>query len=354
MNQSLKINASGLVVEFFERYKIWQDYCNFYKEPVHAVAEISHDGIPCFNYQDIQNINASLAPLIAIDCLTEGLHSEKFFKQYNKDKKYILFCNGTWDTDYHCIDIDYVVIQSFFFLYLAADTYNSPNRFCYYLDKNYDFDCDKPYSFVSTVGNVRPERTILVNKLLKCKSQKPFVLRYSGVDYGESSDHLDVVKFKPGEFDPYNSITSILEKYYHNVGQSLPIAMYNASRFNVVVETDLDYQHNFFLTEKTIKALITGIPFVSISTPFFLANLRKLGFETYHSVWDESYDQETDYVKRVDMIVDLCNNLCDFDWEANRDQLQLIKYKNQARFLNLNTIIDQEYRQFEKIIQQIL
>lgn len=351
MNKLLKINASGLVIEFLERYKIWQDYCNFYNDPVHAVAEIAQDGIPCFYYKDVQNINSSSSNLIAIDCLTEGLHSKRFFERYNKNKKYILFCNGTWDKNYHQIDIDYVLVQSFFFLYLAADTYNSPNRFCYYMDKNYDFDCDKPYSFVSTIGNVRKERTILVDKLKQSLADRKFILRYSGVDHGLPGDHLDVINFNVGEFDPY---TSILEKYYHNVSQSLPMTMYNAANFNLTVETDIDYQHNFFLTEKTLKMLATGMPFVSLSTPKFLANIRLLGFETYHSLWDESYDQETDFFKRVNMIADLCNNLCDFDWKANRDQLQSIKYKNQANFLNLNTVIDREYRQFEKIIQQIL
>lgn len=351
MNKLLKINASGQVVEFLERYKIWQDYCNFYKDPVHAVAEIAPDGIPCFHYRDIKNINSSPSALIAIDCLTEGLHSKKFFERYNKNKKYILFCNGGWDTNYHHIDIDYVLVQSFFFLYLAADTYNSPNRFCYYMDKTYNFDSDKPYSFISTIGNVRKERTFLVNKLKQALADRKFILRYSGVDHGSPSDHLDVINFELGKFDPY---TSIQKKYYHNVSQSLPMAMYNAARFNIAVETDLDYQHNFFLTEKTIKVLATGMPFISLSTPEFLSNIRSLGFETYHSLWDESYDQETNYKKRIDMILDLCNNLCNFDWDANRDQLELIKYQNQCNFLNLNQVINREFRHFEKTIQELL
>jgi len=351
VNKLLKINANGLVVEFFRKYKIWQDYCNFYKGPVHAVVEIAPDGIPCFYYTDIKNINSSPSTLIAIDCLTEGLHSKKFFEQYNKNKKYILFCNGTWDTNYHHIDIDYVLIPSFFFLYLAADTYNSPNQFCYYLDKSYNFDCDKPYSFVSTIGNIRKERTILVNKIKQSLADRKFILRYSGVDHGLSSDHLDVINFELGKFDPY---TPILEKYYHNVSQSLPMAMYNSARFNIAVETDLDYQHNFFLTEKTIKVLATGMPFVSVSTPEFLSNIRSLGFETYHSLWDESYDQEPDYKKRIDMVVNLCNNLCEFDWDANRKQLELIQYKNQCNFLNLNQVINREFQRFEEIIKSLL
>jgi hypothetical protein len=246
-----------------------------------------------------------------------------------------------------------VLVQSFFFLYLAADTYNNPNRFCYYLDKSYNFDSDKPISFVSTVGHVRKERTYFVEKLKQTLSNKNFILKYSGIDHGLPSDHLDVIKFLPGRFDPYTSIP-ILEKYYHNVSQSLPMTMYNSARFNIVVETDIDYQNSFFLTEKTIKALLVGMPFVSVSQPNFLHNIRSLGFETYHSLWDESYDQETDYKKRVDMLVNLCNNLCEFDWDANRPQLEMIKYKNQTNVLNLNKVINREFQQFEKTIKSLL
>jgi hypothetical protein len=351
MSKVLKINGNGSVSDFIERYQIWKDWCNFYQGHSLSVVEVAQDGIPCFDYTDVNSINSSISPLIAIDCLTEGLHSKNFFKRYNKQKKYILFCNGTWDKNYHQIDIDYVLVQSHFFLYLMADTYNSPNRFCYYGDKSYVFDCDKPYIFVSTVGNVRKERSYFIKKLKQSLTYKKFIFRYSGVDYGEPSCHLDVIKFTPGKFDPY---IEILPKHHHNVSQSLPMAMYNSARFNLVVETDIDYQHNFFLTEKTVKVLLSGMPFVSVSQPDFLRNIRALGFETYHNLWDESYDQETDYKKRVDMIIELCNNLFNFDWDAHQTQLELIKYKNQTNFLNLNKVIDQEFRRFEEIIKSLL
>ena len=356
MSNTLKINAAGgstgSFMQFFERYQIWKDYCNFYKNHDSTpVVEITQDGIPYFYYLDIKNINASPSNLIFIDCTYDGAHCSKIFKKYNKQKKYILFCNGIWDTDYHQFGIDYVLIQSFFFLYLAADTYNTPNRFCYYLDKSYNFDCDKPYSFVSTIGNVRNKRNIFVTKLTQSLADRKFILRYSGVDYGEPSDHLDVINFIPGEFDPY---INLLPKYHHNVSQSLPMAMYNSARFNIIVETDIAWQHSFFLTEKTVKGLLTGMPFVSVATPNFLANIRALGFETYHSLWDESYDQETDWLKRFDKIVDLCNNLCDFDWDSHRDQLEKIIHKNQTNFLNLDKIINQEFENFENTIKKLL
>lgn len=346
----LKINPTGLIQGFIDRYLIWKDYQNFYRSAGPDVIEISRDGIPCFHYKNISSINACSSELVAIDNITEGIHSAKYFDRYNKNKKYIIFSNGSWDKNYYNLPIDYEIVQTYFFLWEMADTYNSPNRFAYYLDKSYQFDCKKPYSFISTIGNVRPERDLLVDQLSTLYPQRKFILRYSGQDFACDSNHLDVIKFKKGEFDPY---TSILEKYYHNVGQSLPIAMYNSANFNLVVETDLDYQNCFFLTEKTLKVLISGMPFVSVSHPLFLAQLRELGFLTYNTLWDESYDQETDYTTRINKIVELCDFLCEFDWDSNRSQLELIHLKNRTNFLNLHKIINKEFENFENTMKKI-
>jgi len=347
---TLKINASGLLENFINRYLIWRDFQNFYNTASEPVAKIAKDGIPCFGYWEINKINASTAPLVAIDCMTEGIHSRKTFDHYRADKKYIIFCNGDWDPTYYDLKIDYVVVPHLFFLFEMADTYNSPNRFCYFTDKVYDFDCHKEYEFVTTIGNVRPERTKLVDKLVEIAKHKKCIVRYSGQDYAEPSDHLDVIKFTPGEFDPY---IDVQPTHYHNVSQTLPMKMYNLARFNLAVETDIDFQHSFFLTEKTIKVLLTGMPFVSMNHPNFLPRLHKLGFTTYGELWDESYDQEVDFDKRLEKVVQLCNKLCNFDWEGNRDKLELIKLKNQSNFLNLNHVCNKEFLRFEQIIKDI-
>lgn len=347
MSKSLQVNLTGLIKDFVDRYLIWRDHNNFYDEYDDPVIEHSVRGIPCFHFRNITGINNSDSNLIFVDCMTEGVHSSYYFNQYNKNKKYIIFSNGYWDTDYYKFPFRYDLVHSNFFLLEMADTYNSPNRFCYYTEKSYNFDSNKEYNFISTIGNVRPERDVLVQQLSQLHPRRKFVLRYSGEDLAEPSNHLDVITFATGNFDPY---TSILEKYYHNVSQSLPMDMYNAARFNLVVESDIDYQNCFFMTEKTIKVLLTGMPFVSLSHPEFLAGVRRLGFHTYHNLWDENYDLEPDYAARVIRVVELCDKLCDFDWDANRSELELIKLKNQANFLNLHNVCEQEFKQFEKII----
>jgi len=46
----------------------------------------------------------------------------------------------------------------------------------------------------------------------------------------------------------------------------------------------------FFPTEKTIRPIALGKPFLLYGPRHFLKYLRDLGFRTWHDVWDESYD----------------------------------------------------------------
>jgi hypothetical protein len=349
--RNVKINANDVVLNFIERYKIWKDHQNFYN---HAIEEYKLDhskqGIPCYHYAEVESINQSNNNLIAIDCLTEGLHSKEFFDQYDPSKHYLIFSNGWWDTKKHNFQIDYTLIWNLCFLFDMADTYNSPNRFCYYIDKNYQFDYPKPCYFVSTVGNVRPERDYLVNILKQNTKYNNYILRYSGEDLGLPSSNLDVIKFNKGEFDPY---TFIVGKHYHNVSQSLPIKIHNQGYVNLVVETDIDYQDNFFLTEKTIKSLITGQPFIVLSTAHFLQNLKLLGFQTYSTIWNEDYDNILTYQERIVKIQELINDLVNINWSSKKSELMQIQQHNQRVFNNMGHLANKEFINLENIIDNL-
>lgn len=346
MTTVLKIASTGLVGPVIDKYRIWCDAREFYKLPFKRNIEHSQDGIPCYHFTDLPSINTHTNSLIAIDCLTEGLHSKTVFDQYNKTNKYLIFSNGTWDKQFHKFDFEYEIMYHKFFLFEMCDTYHTPNRFCFYLDKEYKFGV-KPYLFISTIGNVRPERDLLVDQLTSNLKTKKFLLRYSGQDIN-GFGNKDVITIAPGEFDPYISLS---KKHFHTISQSLPIALFNQGYFNLTVETDLTLTNEFFLTEKTIKNLIVGMPFVIVSTQHFLKHLRALGFETYSTLWDESYDDVEDYQSRVAKIVDLCNNLIDFDWAAAKDELVRIGNANRIRFLSLNTELDKEFLALEEIAE---
>jgi len=63
------------------------------------------------------------------------------------------------------------------------------------------------------------------------------------------------------------------------------------------------------LTEKTFKPICLKMPFVMASSAGSLKYLRSYGFKTFGDFWDESYDDETDDIKRMEMIANLLKKL---------------------------------------------
>ena len=79
----------------------------------------------------------------------------------------------------------------------------------------------------------------------------------------------------------------------------------------------------FYVTEKTIKPIASGMPFVSISCYKFLYNLKKLGFKTFHPFIDESYDLEVDQRQRFEMAISAMESFLQ-TYENHTDQIQKI------------------------------
>jgi hypothetical protein len=343
------------IKEYFQnilnQYEIWKTNQMFYHNKTCSPDLHYFLQLPSYHYQDVESINSCDQSVIVINNLTESIHSDKYFRRYNQNKHYIILTGGTWDKDKHNIGIkNYDIMYYCFFLVEMLDTYMSPHRFCFYLDKNYDFKYPKDYVFCSTIGNVRHERDKVIDAISRNIEYKNYILRYSGENLGIPNDHLDVVNFVKGEFDPY---TALIPEYYHNVSQTLPIDMYNSAYLNLVVETDIDWQDSFFITEKTVKSLITGMPFIIVSTPLFLKNLQDLGFRTYNTLWDESYDEETDSVKRINKITQVLQKLNTFDWQEHKNQLKEIADHNLRNMLNSDKILNEFFENFEKIVEKI-
>lgn len=72
-----------------------------------------------------------------------------------------------------------------------------------------------------------------------------------------------------------------------------------------------------FPTEKTYKTIACARPFIAVSTPYFLEDMRKLGYKTFGPYIDESYDTIEDNDLRMRAIADeveRLNNLSAEEW----------------------------------------
>jgi hypothetical protein len=81
---------------------------------------------------------------------------------------------------------------------------------------------------------------------------------------------------------------------------------YTNSYFQVVLEThfDADGSRGAFVTEKTFKPIKHAQPFVIFGAAGTLSALRGLGYRTFDSVIDNSYDQELDNNRRWEKVFD--------------------------------------------------
>jgi hypothetical protein len=99
---------------------------------------------------------------------------------------------------------------------------------------------------------------------------------------------------------------------------------FDATVFTLIVETAV--QGNIFTTEKTWKPIFCGHPFMTVSQCGSLQKLRYLGFETFDNMFDESYDQEKVFSKRIQTIVRNCHATRVASWEKDSDTIQRINH----------------------------
>jgi hypothetical protein len=106
----------------------------------------------------------------------------------------------------------------------------------------------------------------------------------------------------------------------------------------VYVPTETVYfGRRLHITEKTFKAIALEMPFVLLAPAGSLEYLRSYGFRTFGNVFDESYDTETDDIKRAELVVQLLKDLDSMSWserqQIHRACLSAVEH-NYAHFYN--------------------
>jgi hypothetical protein len=88
---------------------------------------------------------------------------------------------------------------------------------------------------------------------------------------------------------------------------------YQESFASFVNETYIGENFDPFLTEKAMKPLAYGHPFLLHSSAGALANLKDLGFETFGDIFDESYDQIESPQLRFEHLLREVDRICKLD-----------------------------------------
>jgi len=166
---------------------------------------------------------------------------------------------------------------------------NSISRLTNPLQHNpqYQFDC--------LIGNARSNKNFVGDFVTKNKLTDQILFSFFQRDkkwiQGHDYDDVKTATSSQVNIDYGNKLTTMMSLF-------IPYHIYNNSWFSIVPETR---PHINFISEKTAKPLMSQRLFVVFGAARHLEALHKLGFQTFSSVIDESYDTELIERKRWTM-----------------------------------------------------
>ena len=122
--------------------------------------------------------------------------------------------------------------------------------------------------------------------------------------------HYELHKFNNPIWRP----TTVLENFFpistaqSHYSADFDIADYESTDIEIVLET-LFNDSRLHLTEKSLRPIACGQPFILAGTHGSLEYLKSYGFQTFGDVWDEQYDIIEDPEERLYAIADLMKQI---------------------------------------------
>ena len=209
---------------------------------------------------------------------------KQYRKEFSSDPTVLITSEyNSKDINWVCDKYDFSCCYYFFHGWAALDWYRGYNRtFLHQKLKKikHTFLCPN-----NIVGGKRQHRLDLFNELCKRNLIKnnlismPATCPYEGLVV---KDHIN--------YDV--QLPLIIDNFDNHANNSHRITMWKQaaeSLVHVVTETSF-YGNKNHLTEKTFKPVVLKQPFILASNRGSLEYLRSYGFETFSSIWDESYD----------------------------------------------------------------
>lgn len=213
------------------------------------------------------------------------------------------------------------------------------------------------FKFDLLLGRRKSSRTMVYDQIRSCPDlDSATLISYTGHGTpwitGMEMDCVEnVSNFKSPMFYNAGSMHNSMEGHQvsfngpqtANLCCFVPWQIYDQTWYTMLVETHHD---RIFMSEKTAKPLLARRVFVAVhSFPGALRTLRDMGFRSFGSVIDESYDDIEDFDQRLAAAVDQCRRLLALDPQQVYQALWSDLEHNRQHLL--------AYRGVDQMIQQM-
>lgn len=204
--------------------------------------------------------------------------------------------------------------------FLALDWY----RYAFHVDKNLETIPEKTFLIYNRAWTGTREyrlklaELLVENQLVSCSK--------TSVKFIENNVHYRQHNFQSNKWK--TNIT--LEDYYNeNLTTACFSADFEQSDYNntlceIVLETLFD-DTRLHLTEKTLRPIAVGHPFILCATSGSLEYLKDYGFRTFADIFDESYDQINNPLERMHAIIKLMKEINNWTQSEKIEKMQKMK-----------------------------
>ena len=164
----------------------------------------------------------------------------------------------------------------------------------------------------------------------------------SFLEIASSTNHLDMIEYYR-TYDSSIGYSYDTNNWFKDVqtGDSINIDAHLKTFVNIVTETLIE-NDVVFITEKTYKPIYVCQPFIIVGNAYSLKKLKELGFKTFDKWWDESYDDELDFEKRMHKITKILEEIANWDFDKCnqiRKEMREILTHNYNQMLDKSEII---------------
>ena len=197
------------------------------------------------------------------------------------------------------------------------------SQLTYNYDKSHKFDC--------LLGRSRPHRDLINSLYSDSRFKEQIIYSYYGEDLK--------LGLWDNDFNPASKGHELTcERFKLNgedirISAMLPVDIYNTSYYSIVAETTADNEYSHF-TEKVAKPIVALRPFVAFCGQHYLKNLKRLGFQTFSDVIDETYDSIADIDQRFKLAWNQVEYLCQQEPQQILEKLFPILEYNKKHFLS--------------------
>ena len=195
-------------------------------------------------------------------------------------------------------------------------------------------------------SGTREYRLYFVEQLINHQLLDHVATTFNSVDQQHYTQHVfknsnfKILNYSIEKYLPVNQVDATASADYNNND-------YNTTGIEVVLETLFD-DARWHLTEKALRPIACGKPFILAATAGSLQYLKNYGFETFADVIDETYDTISDSQCRLNAIIQEMKRIAGLDADAKQvlyTKLHEIAQRNKQHFFNgLFDQVTEEYR----------